>query len=48
MLSSLADLFISLNPNKYPGFAFSWVILISHKQFMPHFLKGTQNSNSPI
>lgn len=40
ILLSFADLFKSLNPNKYPAFAFSWIELISHKQFMPHFLKG--------
>ncbi len=39
ILFSLAELFNKLNPNKYPGFAFAWLGLISHKNFMPHFLK---------
>lgn len=38
ILFSLADLFSKLNPNKYPAFSFAWLELISHKQFMPHFL----------
>ena len=44
ILFSLADLFNKLNPNKYPAFAFAWLELISHKQFMPHFLKGSQTA----
>ena len=42
ILFSLADLFNKLNPNKYPAFAFAWLELVSHKQFMPHFLKQVQ------
>jgi len=38
ILFSLADLFSKLNPNKYPAFSFAWLELISHNQFMPHFL----------
>ena len=44
ILISMADLFNKLNPNKFPGFAFSWLELISHKFFMPHFLKVNQNT----
>jgi CCR4-NOT transcription complex subunit 1 len=42
ILFSLADLFNKLSPNKYPAFAFAWLELISHKQFMPHFLQAQQ------
>ena len=38
----MAELFLRLSPVKYPGFAFAWLELISHKQFMPHFLKQYQ------
>ena len=40
ILFSIADLFKSLSPSFYPGFSFSWLELISHKQFLPHFLKS--------
>jgi hypothetical protein len=36
----MAELFKEMNPNKFPAFAFSWIELISHKHFMPHFLRG--------
>lgn len=45
ILYSLADLFVKLTPVKFPGFAFAWLELISHKQFMPHFLKQIPNSS---
>jgi hypothetical protein len=41
ILDSLADMLFNLSPIKFPGFAFAWLELISHKQFMPHFLKVT-------
>jgi CCR4-NOT transcription complex subunit 1 len=47
ILFSLADLFNKLNPNKYPAFSFAWLELISHKQFMPHFLSA-QPSQLPL
>ena len=47
ILFSLADLFNKLNPNKYPAFAFAWLGLISHKNFMPHFLKTSPASAIP-
>lgn len=43
ILFSLAELFVKLTPVKFPGFAFAWLELISHKQFMPHFLKQIPN-----
>ena len=39
ILYSMADLFKSLNPMQFPGFCFAWLELISHKQFLPNFLK---------
>jgi len=39
ILFDLADLLQDLNPNKYPAFAFAWLELISHRLFMPHFIK---------
>jgi len=39
ILFSLADLFKNLTPHKYPAFSFAWLELISHKQFLPHFLR---------
>lgn len=41
ILLDIADLFNDLNPNKFPAFAFAWLELISHKQFMPHLIKTT-------
>jgi CCR4-NOT transcription complex subunit 1 len=32
-----------LNPNNYPAFAFAWLELISHKLFLPHFIKAQFN-----
>ena len=37
---SLAELFLKLTPMKFPGFSFAWLELISHKSFMPLFLKA--------
>lgn len=36
----MADLFKHLNPSEFPAFAFAWLELISHKQFLPHFLRA--------
>lgn len=41
ILYSMADLFKNLIPQKYPAFCFAWLELISHKQFLPHFLRAT-------
>lgn len=35
----MAALFNDLNPNAYPAFAFAWLELISHRLFMPNFIK---------
>ncbi len=35
-----------MNPNKYPGFAFAWLELISHKQFLINFLKNTTGTGA--
>lgn len=45
ILFDLADLLLDLNPNKYPAFAFAWLELISHKFFMPHFIKVSNDPN---
>ena len=42
ILFSMADLFKQLSPQYYPAFCFSWLELISHKQFLPHFLRIQQ------
>jgi hypothetical protein len=39
ILFSVSDLLINLSPSFYPGFCFAWLELISHKSFLPHFLK---------
>ena len=39
ILFDMADLFAQLKPNNYPAFAFAWLELISHRLFMPHFIK---------
>ena len=43
ILFDMADLLQELNPNNYPAFAFAWLELISHKLFMPHFIKTQQS-----
>lgn len=35
----LADMLKELRPTHYPAFAFAWLELISHRLFMPHFIK---------
>ena len=39
----MSDLLKELSPNVYPAFAFAWLELISHKLFMPYFIKNEQN-----
>ena len=36
--SANSDTFSSLQPTYFPGFAFSWMSLISHRLFMPKLL----------
>lgn len=46
ILIDIASLMGELSPDKYPAFAFAWLEIISHRMFMPHFIKRsdpTQN-----
>jgi CCR4-NOT transcription complex subunit 1 len=38
LLIAISDTFSSLQPTYFPGFAFSWICLISHRLFMPKLL----------
>lgn len=38
LLLALSDTFSSLQPTYFPGFSFSWLCLISHRQFLPKLL----------
>ncbi|KAF8894430.1 Not1-domain-containing protein [Infundibulicybe gibba] len=38
LLVAISDTFSSLQPTYFPGFAFSWMCLISHRLFMPKLL----------
>ncbi|KAL0947287.1 hypothetical protein HGRIS_013407 [Hohenbuehelia grisea] len=38
LLLAISDTFSSLQPTYFPGFAFSWMCLISHRLFMPKLL----------
>ncbi|THH15893.1 hypothetical protein EW146_g4659 [Bondarzewia mesenterica] len=38
LLIAISDTFSSLQPTYFPGFAFSWISLISHRLFMPKLL----------
>ena len=44
LLINFANIFGSLQPNKIVGFCFSWVELISHRQFMPKLLLSQKGS----
>lgn len=39
MMLVFADNFLSLEPRYFPGFTYSWLILVSHRIFMPGLLK---------
>ena len=39
MMLVFADNFLALEPRHFPGFIYSWLILISHRIFMPGMLK---------
>lgn len=39
ILFDMADFLLEMNPNNYPAFSFAWLELISHRYFMPHFIK---------
>ncbi|KAH3670689.1 hypothetical protein OGAPHI_001204, partial [Ogataea philodendri] len=36
---TLADFFLALQPDAFPGFTFAWVCLISHRMFLPVILE---------
>lgn len=38
LLVAISDTYSSLQPTYFPGFAFSWMCLISHRLFMPKLL----------
>jgi CCR4-NOT transcription complex subunit 1 len=38
ILVELADTLLRLNPERFPGFCFSWVYLVAHRQFLPILL----------
>ncbi|KAI0390755.1 Not1-domain-containing protein [Xylariaceae sp. FL0594] len=38
LLLDLAGTFLRLSPERFPGFAFSWLSLIGHRQFLPSLL----------
>ena len=38
LLTSYCQVYLALQPSVLPGFAFSWLQLISHRTFMPHLL----------
>ncbi|EIN07655.1 CCR4-Not complex component [Punctularia strigosozonata HHB-11173 SS5] len=37
-LTTISETFSSLQPRYFPGFAFSWTCLVSHRHFMPNLL----------
>ncbi|ORY62659.1 CCR4-Not complex component, Not1-domain-containing protein [Pseudomassariella vexata] len=37
-LLKLADTFLQLAPTRFPGFAFGWLVLIQHRQFLPDLM----------
>ncbi|KLO12020.1 Not1-domain-containing protein [Schizopora paradoxa] len=41
LLVALSDTFSSLQPVYFPGFAFSWMTLVSHRLFMPKLLSSS-------
>lgn len=43
MLAAFASAFHALQPAACPGFAFSWLELVSHRSFMPKLLLVKQN-----
>ena len=45
MMLTFADNFLLLGPHHFPGFSYGWLILISHRVFIPGLLK---NSNEEV
>ncbi|KAI0807086.1 Not1-domain-containing protein [Fomes fomentarius] len=47
LLLAIGDTFSSLQPTYFPGFAFSWMSLISHRLFMPKLLLSDNREGWP-
>ena len=47
VLSAFAAAFLALQPSRLPGFAFSWLELISHRMFMPKTLLAKNQRGWP-
>jgi CCR4-NOT transcription complex subunit 1 len=47
MMLVFADNFLMLEPRHFPGFTYSWLILISHRIFMPGLLKLADDEVRP-
>ncbi|KAI8998906.1 Not1-domain-containing protein [Trametes punicea] len=47
LLLAIGDTFSSLQPMYFPGFAFSWMSLISHRLFMPKLLLSDNREGWP-
>ena len=45
ILVVFSQLYLALQPSTIPGFAFSWLRLVSHNTFMPHLLLGGSQKN---
>jgi len=39
ILFDMANMMKELSPDKYPAFSFAWLEIISHRNFMSHFIK---------
>jgi CCR4-NOT transcription complex subunit 1 len=46
VLFDMAEMFLVLQPTRYPAFAFAWLELISHRLFLPHFIKRTDSQQN--
>ena len=47
LLVAISDTYSSLQPTYFPGFAFSWMCLISHRLFMPKLLMSENREVCP-
>ncbi|KAJ2931428.1 hypothetical protein H1R20_g5724, partial [Candolleomyces eurysporus] len=47
LLIAMSDTFSSLQPTYFPGFAFSWMCLVSHRVFMPKLLLANNREGWP-
>lgn len=48
MVLVFADNFLMLEPHHFPGFTYSWLILVSHRIFMPGLLKLSDDVVGPL